>query len=134
MILRRELDGWFDTHGVRPVIAGEFEDSALLKVFGQAGAGFFAVPTVIEDEVVRHASRARSNHFHNFGGHSAASQAATGGHSIKAIQAQLGHQSPQSTHQYAHLGQRAQLRLVQDLEPSSRPHVNVRSTSGETAS
>jgi len=52
-VLRRELDGWFDARGVRPVIAGEFEDSALLKVFGQAGAGFFAVPTVIEDEVVR---------------------------------------------------------------------------------
>jgi LysR family transcriptional activator of nhaA len=52
-VLRRELDEWFDERGVRPVIAGEFEDSALLKVFGQAGAGFFAVPTVIEDEVAR---------------------------------------------------------------------------------
>ena len=52
-VLRRELDEWFDERGVRPVIAGEFGDSALLKVFGQAGAGFFAVPTVIEDEVVR---------------------------------------------------------------------------------
>ena len=35
------------------MIAGEFEDSALLKVFGQAGTGFFAVPTVIAEEVVR---------------------------------------------------------------------------------
>jgi LysR family transcriptional activator of nhaA len=52
-VLRRELDQWFDALGVRPVIAGEFEDSALLKVFGQAGAGFFAVPSVIEDEVAR---------------------------------------------------------------------------------
>jgi len=52
-VLRRELDEWFDERGVRPVIAGEFEDSALLKVFGQAGAGFFAVPTVIAKEVVR---------------------------------------------------------------------------------
>ncbi|MBW1761376.1 MAG: transcriptional activator NhaR [Deltaproteobacteria bacterium] len=52
-VVRRELDQWFDERGVRPVIAGEFEDSALLKVFGQAGTGFFAVPTVIEDEVVR---------------------------------------------------------------------------------
>ena len=50
-ILRRELDGWFNARGVRPVIVGEFEDSALLKVFGQAGAGFFTVPSVIEDEV-----------------------------------------------------------------------------------
>ena len=38
---------------------------------------------------------------------------ATSGHSIKAIQAQLGHQSAQSTHLYAHLGYQAQLRLVE---------------------
>ena len=52
-VLRRELDAWFDRRGVRPTVVGEFDDSALLKVFGQAGAGFFAVPSVIEDEVVR---------------------------------------------------------------------------------
>jgi LysR family transcriptional activator of nhaA len=52
-VLRRELDEWFDERGVRPMMAGEFEDSALLKVFGQAGAGFFAVPSVIAEEVVR---------------------------------------------------------------------------------
>lgn len=52
-VLRRDLDGWFKTHAALPVIVGEFEDSALLKVFGQAGAGFFAVPTVIADEVAR---------------------------------------------------------------------------------
>jgi len=66
---------------------------------------------------------------HKIGRHSVASQAATAGRSIKAIQAQLGRQSAQSTHQYAHLGARAQLRLVQALAPSSPPHVNVRSTS-----
>ena len=52
-VLRQELEGWFGRCGVRPEIAGEFEDSALLEVFGQAGAGFFAVPTVIENEVAR---------------------------------------------------------------------------------
>ena len=52
-VLRRDLDGWFDQLGVRPVIVGEFEDSALLKSFGQAGEGFFAVPTVVEEEVAR---------------------------------------------------------------------------------
>jgi hypothetical protein len=31
----------------------EFEDSALLKSFGQAGEGFFAIPTVVEEEVAR---------------------------------------------------------------------------------
>jgi LysR family transcriptional activator of nhaA len=49
--LRQELDGWFSTRSIRPAIVGEFEDSALLKVFGQAGTGFFAVPSVVEDEV-----------------------------------------------------------------------------------
>ena len=34
---RRGLDRWFDKCGVRPVIVGEFDDSALLKSFGQAG-------------------------------------------------------------------------------------------------
>lgn len=50
-VLRRDLDGWFTLHGVTPSIVGEFEDSALLKVFGQAGAGVFAVPNVLAEEV-----------------------------------------------------------------------------------
>ena len=66
---------------------------------------------------------------HKIGRHSVASQAVTSGHSIKAIQAQLGHSSEASTHQYAHLGSRAQLRLVRDLTPVAPPHGNVRSTS-----
>jgi LysR family transcriptional activator of nhaA len=50
--LRRSLDTWFDRHGIRPRIVGEFDDSALLKAFGQAGAGLFAIPTAIEPEVM----------------------------------------------------------------------------------
>jgi LysR family transcriptional activator of nhaA len=49
--LRRALMKWFDAHGVRPTIRGEFQDSALLTVFGQLGEGVFAAPTVIEDEI-----------------------------------------------------------------------------------
>ncbi len=60
---------------------------------------------------------------HAIGRHSVASQAATGGESIKAIQAQLGHRSEQSTHKYAHLGSRAQLRVVESLTPASPPHI-----------
>ena len=52
-VLRRDLDRWFDKIGVRPSIVGEFEDSALLKSFGQAGEGFFAAPSVVEKEVAR---------------------------------------------------------------------------------
>lgn len=51
--LRRSLDVWLDAEGIRPRIVGEFDDSALLKVFGQAGAGLFAAPDVIEQEVRR---------------------------------------------------------------------------------
>ncbi|MCB9867756.1 MAG: transcriptional activator NhaR [Phycisphaerales bacterium] len=50
-VLRRALDHWFDTRGVQPRIAGEFEDSALAKVFGQEGLGLFAAPAVIAREV-----------------------------------------------------------------------------------
>jgi len=51
--LRASLDGWFDRKNLRPAIVGEFDDSALLKSFGQTGEGFFAVPSVVEEEVSR---------------------------------------------------------------------------------
>lgn len=51
--LRRTLDQWFETNDIRPNIVGEFDDSALLKVFGQAGLGAFAAPSAIADEVCR---------------------------------------------------------------------------------
>lgn len=47
------LDEWFDTLGVRPKVVGEFDDSALMKVFGASGRGVFASPTAIEAEVSR---------------------------------------------------------------------------------
>lgn len=51
--LRRALDQWFDEQRIRPHVVGEFEDSALLKVFGQAGRGLFTAPTAIAEEVRR---------------------------------------------------------------------------------
>lgn len=51
--LRGNLDQWFASLDIRPEIAGEFDDHALLKVFGQAGDGVFTVPSVIEQEVCR---------------------------------------------------------------------------------
>ncbi|MCP4599093.1 MAG: tyrosine-type recombinase/integrase [Proteobacteria bacterium] len=62
---------------------------------------------------------------HAIGRHSVASQAATSGESIKAIQAQLGHRSEMSTHKYAHLGNRAQLRIVESLKPALPPHTHT---------
>lgn len=49
--MRRSLNQWFDHEEIQPVIVGEFEDSALLKVFGQLGKGLFAAPSVIDSEV-----------------------------------------------------------------------------------
>lgn len=49
--VRRELDRWFEAQGVRPEIEAEFDDSALLKVFGEDGAGVFPIPTAIENLV-----------------------------------------------------------------------------------
>ena len=51
--LRRLLEQWFDEHGIHPRITHEFEDSAVLKVFGQAGHGLFVTPSAIESEVCR---------------------------------------------------------------------------------
>lgn len=50
-MLRRSLDRYFDAEGITPKIEGEFEDSALIKVFAQSGAGLLAVPATVEDQV-----------------------------------------------------------------------------------
>ena len=52
--LRRALDQWFEAEGLRPTVAGEFEDSALLQAFGEAGRAVFPAPTAIERDVCRH--------------------------------------------------------------------------------
>ena len=51
--VRRDLDQWFHAEDIRPTIIAEFEDTALMKVFGQDGVGLFPAPTVIEKEVCR---------------------------------------------------------------------------------
>lgn len=51
--LRRQLDDWFADLELFPRIVGEFDDSALLKAFGEAGAGVFAAPMAIEEEICR---------------------------------------------------------------------------------
>jgi len=51
--VRRSLETWFDSHDLHPLIRAEFDDSALLKVFGQAGEGLFAAPFVMRDEICR---------------------------------------------------------------------------------
>lgn len=51
--LRRSLEQWFETEKIHPLVIGEFEDSALLKVFGQSGMGLFVGPSAIEAEIKR---------------------------------------------------------------------------------
>ncbi|RKH06848.1 transcriptional activator NhaR [Corallococcus sp. CA053C] len=51
--VRRSLDLWFERRGIRPLIAGDFDDSALLQAFGQKGHGIFAMPSIIDEEVQR---------------------------------------------------------------------------------
>ncbi len=51
--LRGALMQWLDRLEIRPHIRGEFEDSALMTAFGQAGVGIFIAPTVIEPDIIR---------------------------------------------------------------------------------
>ena len=50
-MMRRSLEQWFESQNIRPDIVGEFEDSALLNVFGLRGAGLFPAASVISGEL-----------------------------------------------------------------------------------
>jgi LysR family transcriptional activator of nhaA len=43
--LRPRLQQWFEKLAIRPRIVGDFDDSALMKAFGQVGIGIFAAPS-----------------------------------------------------------------------------------------
>ena len=49
--VRSRLDRWCEANKLRPRVVGEFDDSALMKAFGQRGAGVFIGPTVLESEI-----------------------------------------------------------------------------------
>jgi len=49
--LRSGIDQWLDKLRIYPRVVAEFDDSALMKVFGQEGAGIFIAPAAIEAEV-----------------------------------------------------------------------------------
>jgi len=50
-VVYRDLLKWLDRSHIQPHIVGEFDDSALMKAFGQAGIGAFIVPTPIAKEI-----------------------------------------------------------------------------------
>jgi len=47
--VRSKLIRWLEQKRIRPRIAGEFDDSALMAAFGQAGAGIFSAPSAIAE-------------------------------------------------------------------------------------
>lgn len=50
--VRARLDQWFERLGIKPLVVGEFEDSALLKTFGAAGMGVFPAAHTVHDELI----------------------------------------------------------------------------------
>lgn len=51
--VRQLIDGWLHQLDIHPVICGQFDDSALMKSFGQAGMGVFFMSSTIEEEICR---------------------------------------------------------------------------------
>ncbi len=49
--LQPKLLKWLDRHQLHPIIVGEFDDSALMKSFGRAGAGVFAAPSATSKQI-----------------------------------------------------------------------------------
>lgn len=49
--IRSRLDRWCEANKLRLLVVGEFDDSALMKAFGQRGAGVFIGPSVLESEI-----------------------------------------------------------------------------------
>ena len=48
--LRRDLEKWFRSVGVEPLVVAEFEDAALTKIVATSGQGFIAIPTLVASE------------------------------------------------------------------------------------
>jgi LysR family transcriptional activator of nhaA len=51
--LHGALEQWFEKKRIHPRVVAEFDDSTLIKVFGQGGNGVFAAPSAIEATVCR---------------------------------------------------------------------------------
>lgn len=51
-VIRQSLLSWFEQHHITPNIIAEFDDSAMLKSFAQAGYGIFIGPSILEKHIV----------------------------------------------------------------------------------
>jgi len=52
--LRAPLMRWMERRGLHPRVVAEFDDSALMKAFGQSGAGIFPAPAAMALEIEAH--------------------------------------------------------------------------------
>lgn len=52
-VMRRAIDLWLGRNDLKPVLAGEFEDYALLREFARAGRALAPVPTVLRHQYER---------------------------------------------------------------------------------
>ncbi len=48
---RGQIEQWLNEMRLTPRIMGEFDDGALMKAFGRAGAGYFPAPALLADEI-----------------------------------------------------------------------------------
>ena len=51
--IRRSFGRWLEMRELQPRVVGEFEDGALMKAFGEIGAGLFPAPLTIADDLKR---------------------------------------------------------------------------------
>lgn len=51
--MRLRIDHWLERERIKPLIVGEFEDSALLLTFGVAGMGVFPAPVSVNDDLLK---------------------------------------------------------------------------------
>ncbi|WP_296950214.1 LysR family transcriptional regulator [uncultured Massilia sp.] len=51
--LHSQVQAWFELQDLAPIVAGEFDDGALLMSFAREGAGFVLAPTVLAPTICR---------------------------------------------------------------------------------
>lgn len=49
--VRHSLNLWFDSKRIHPIVSSEFDDTAMMMLFGREGAGIFPVPSIIENVI-----------------------------------------------------------------------------------
>lgn len=50
-LMRRSVDQWLSESDIQPEFVGEMDDTALMKVFAEAGTGFIPAPLAIQTEI-----------------------------------------------------------------------------------